>query len=54
MLQAAAVRDGVLHVTSTHCDDDVITSLLTVRGVLNALALHGCSTWRRRYPRTRG
>jgi Poly-gamma-glutamate hydrolase len=32
----------VLHITSAHCDDDVITSLCA--GVLNALALHGCST----------
>jgi phage replication-related protein YjqB (UPF0714/DUF867 family) len=40
--------NGVLHVTSTNCDDGVAVSLCA--GALNALALHGCTTTRAGLP----
>jgi phage replication-related protein YjqB (UPF0714/DUF867 family) len=40
--------NGVLHVTSTHCDDRVALSLCGQ--ALNVLALHGCSTTQAELP----
>jgi phage replication-related protein YjqB (UPF0714/DUF867 family) len=43
MFEGLRAKDNAeLHVTSTHCDDGVAVSLCA--GVLNVLALHGCTT----------